>query len=151
MKRLQIALQSFFLVIVVLIASAFALMLRLLMYVGIGKSWYYGIIGWMNSLIPLNILEHQPSQYPTPDSYHTGGHIRFTAKRTHNVKGEPLNLEEVDSMLYIARVNFPERLIDPSEATLRQLRYALTKRQLDVKKVYLYGPQGEAMDKVIKL
>jgi hypothetical protein len=121
------------------------------MFVGVGQGPYLSIVTWMQSLIPLNIVECQPYQYPVTPEFKSQGHIRFTAKRTHDKKGNPLKIEEVDAMLYIARVNFPHRLLDPSEASLRQLRYALQKRSLMTQRLYVYTAENDQMDRTIDI
>lgn len=137
--------------VVMLFATILAFFFRLTMFIGLGKRPYRAIVTWMQSLIPLNIVECMPYQYPVTPEFKSQGHIRFTAKRTHDKKGNPLNLEEVDAMLYIARVNFPERLLDPSEATMRQLRYALDKRSLYTQRLYVYAAENDKLDRTIEI
>lgn len=135
---------------VVLFVVAFFLMIT--KRFGIGEKAYVKLQRYLQNLIPVYVMEVQVYKYPIPPEYQKEGHIRFTAKRTKNLKGKVLDMDKQEAMLYIARVNNVERLYDATPDTIRQLQYSLAKLRFHSETLYIYGPNSEnKMDKAIHL
>ena len=88
----------------------------------------------------IRVTEIMAYQYPIPPSYLEGGHIRFTAIRTANIRNEPLDPATQEAMLFIAKVNLIDRLLSPNAISVAQLQNALTYRRFSTDRVYVYKP-----------
>ncbi len=117
---------------------------RLCTIFGFGHRGLQFVTKIMATIAVLRVQEILPYKYPVPDSYATPGHIRFTAIFSANARGEPLNPETQEPMMYMARVNFIDRLVATSPETIRQLEKALIARRIKTNAVFVFAPKEPA-------
>lgn len=117
---------------------------RLCTVFGFGHGGLRFVTKVMATIAVMRVQEILPYRYPVPESYATPGHIRFVAIFSANVRGEPLNPETQDPIMYMARVNFVDRLLLSSPETVRQLQRALIARRLKTSAVFVFAPNEPA-------
>lgn len=114
--------------------------LRIMMRFGIGFTAQRKVSELAQSIAMIRLREVLVYKYPVPAKFVEEGHIRFSAIRTANVKNVPLDPATQHAMLYMARVNFIDRLLLPSDINIKQLKKALAGRRFHAEEVFVFKP-----------
>lgn len=129
---------------IMLLSLVLTFIFKLCTVFGFGYGGLRFVTKVMGMIAVMRVQEILPYKYPVPESYANPGHIRFTGIFTANARGEPLNPETQEAMMYMARVNFIDRLLISSPETVRQLEKALIARRLKVNAVFVFAPKEPA-------
>ena len=129
---------------IMIVLAVLTIVLGLTTKMGFGNGALLKVESWIAMIAAVRVVEILPYKYPVPEAYAVPGHIRFTGIFSHNIRDEPLNPETQEPMMYMARVNFPHRLLTPSAETVRQLERALINRRLKVNQVHVFPPKTPA-------